>query len=140
VTDPTLEMELMPLPFGDAQAASPELIRRLGKQYAPGEVLFRQGDRSDELFILLHGEVEVFTGTPENATRLAVIHSGQILGEMAHFDDEPRSASCRALGSVHALALDKENFGLIFQLHPKWTVQLVEGLASRLTATLASLS
>lgn len=139
-TDPDLEMELMQLAFGDATNASGELIRRLGKQYRPGELLFKEGDRSAELFILLRGDVEVFTGDGSAASRLAVIPAGQILGEMAHFDDEPRSASCRALGAVHALVLDKENFALIFQLHPKWTIQLVEGLAGRLASTLDAVS
>lgn len=138
--DNELEMELMQLAFGDVESTSPELIRRLGHEYAPGQCLFNEGEHSSELFILLRGEVEVFTGPPGRATRLAVVHAGQILGEMSHFDDQPRSASGRALTPVHALVLDKDNFALIFQLHPKWTILLVEGLASRLTATLQSIA
>ena len=136
MSDPGLEMELMQLAFGDSSSASAELISKLGKTYQPGEALFQEGDHSHELFLLLRGDVEVSS----KGARLAVIPAGQILGEMSHFDAQPRSASCKALGEVHALVLDKESFGLIFQLHPKWTLQLVEGLATRITATLSSLA
>jgi CRP-like cAMP-binding protein len=138
--DPALEMELMQLAFGDVSGASAELVRRLGHEYAVGDILFREGETSSEIFILLRGEVEVFTGPASHSTRLAVVPEGQILGEMSHFDGQPRSASGRALSAVHALVLDKDNFALIFQLHPKWTIQLVEGLAERLTTTLDSFS
>ncbi len=139
MSDSGLEMELMQLAFGDARAASPELINRLGRRYASGELLFREGDRGDELFIVLRGEVEIFSGPTGSTKQLAMIPAGQILGEMSHFDDHPRSASARARGPVDALALDRQNFGLIFQLHPKWTIQLVEGLAHRIDRTLQSL-
>lgn len=140
MSDTSLEMELMQLAFGDAEGASPELIKRLGKTFQAGDLLFKEGDHSSELFILLKGEVEVFTGGSSNENRLAVLPSGQILGEMSHFDRQPRSASCRALREVHALVFDTANFALIFQLHPKWTIQLVEGLAERCCVTLDGLS
>lgn len=137
--DSNLEMELMQLAFGDVDSASQELIQRLGHEYSPGQMIFREGEMSSELFILLRGDVEIFTGPPSRGTRLAVAHEGQILGEMSHFDDHPRSASGRAMTPVHALVLNKDNFALIFQLHPKWTILLVEGLATRLATTLQSL-
>lgn len=136
--DPSLEMELMQLAFGDAKAASGELIRQIGKRFPAGATLFKEGDRSEELFILLRGEVEIFTGLGSHQHRLANLTAGQIFGEMSHFDDQPRSASARALSPVDALALNKENFALIFQLHPKWTIQLVEGLAGRIERTLSA--
>lgn len=127
----SLEMELMQLAFGDGKTASAELIDQVGRHYEAGETLFKEGDRGHELFLLLRGQVEVYTGVES----LAVISGGEILGEMSHFDEQPRSASARARTPVDALCLDRDNFGLIFQLHPKWTIQLVEGLAQRIERT-----
>ena len=66
---------------------------------------------------------------------LAILKSGDILGEMSHFDDAPRSATATAVGTLNILAFGRENFGMIFELHHKWTLYLIQALATRCAGT-----
>jgi len=68
------------------------------KRYFPGDTIAKEGDNSDELFIITDGFVEVLLGErPKSSARVVVsLGSGQIIGEMALLDQGPRSASVRA--------------------------------------------
>ncbi len=69
------------------------------------EMLFRQGDTGDSLFIIISGQVKVFrTGSDGVETVLAHRGPSDSIGEMALLTDEPRSASVRAhfFGDAHA--------------------------------------
>ena len=63
----------------------------------PGEVLFTQGDRSDYVYLVDTGSVELFRERENGAEELiTVIHAGQYFGELGPLLGTPRSASSRA--------------------------------------------
>ena len=67
------------------------------KRLAPGEILFREGDVGDQLYVVLDGRVEIrkdLRVASEDA--LAVMERGDYFGEMALIDRKPRSAAARA--------------------------------------------
>ena len=130
-----LEESLMAVAFGEIKDTSREIFQTLGRRFEDGCYLFREGDDSSELFILLQGAVEISKEVDGGTAVLATLGAEEIFGEMSHFDDEPRSASARAVGDTDALVFSRENFELIFQLHPKWTEKLVVGLSRRLAST-----
>ena len=74
-----------------------------------GEVLFRQGDAADELYVVQSGQLEVFMdgvgGEP-----LRVMLRGGVVGELALLTGEPRSASVRARRDSNLLALSRASF------------------------------
>ena len=80
----------------------------LGKVYKDGEILCREGDRGDHMFIIQRGAVEVVTSSGGRETTLGTLQEGAIIGEMALFEKEPRSATVRAVGEVTALSVDKK--------------------------------
>ena len=82
----------------------------LGKEYADGEVVCRQGARGDALYVVQQGWVHVFREEGGVETLLARLGPGEIFGEMAVFDRRPRSASVRAAGSARVLTVDKRAF------------------------------
>lgn len=65
------------------------------REIAPGELLVKEGDRGDELFIITNGFVEVLLETPRRV--VVNLGRGQITGEMALVDGGPRSATLRAI-------------------------------------------
>ena len=81
----------------------------------PGQMLIVEGAADDWLMLLLKGTVDVgkrleHEGEREERgdnTRLAVLRTGAVLGEMSMFDGEPRYASCWALGEVEAAVMDR---------------------------------
>ncbi|MEN6543818.1 cyclic nucleotide-binding domain-containing protein [Parvibaculum sp.] len=101
--------------------------------YLPGERIVREGEAGDKLFIVLSGEVVVRKQTEDGAERdLARLTSGELFGEMALFDEEPRSASVIALTDADFLALERDHFlSLAFQ-RPDIPMQVCKVLVSRL--------
>ena len=132
-----IEMELMEFAFGEILDSSKEIFGKLGMAFKDGQIVFHEGTGGNELYILLSGAIEIVAGCDsDEETVIAVLESGEIFGEMSHFDDAVRSATARSKGDSRLLAFSRENFSLIFQLHPKWTTRLIDGLAERIRRTL----
>ena len=90
-------------------------VQLFEKSYAPGEVVFREGDPGKGLFVVLDGEVEVLRETPRGEQRLAMLGPGAAFGELALIDDLPRSATARALDSSRLLILYRSHFEALVQ-------------------------
>jgi CRP-like cAMP-binding protein len=82
----------------------------LGKLYEDGDVIVRQGDEGDCMFVIQAGEVEILQEGESGEVRLAVLEAGDFFGEMAIFDRVVRSATVRALGEARLLTIDKKTF------------------------------
>jgi EAL domain-containing protein (putative c-di-GMP-specific phosphodiesterase class I) len=64
--------------------------------YPPGTHIFREGDAPDAAYVVDRGRVEVYTEHNGQKLILNYLGPGDLLGEMAVIDREPRSASARA--------------------------------------------
>ncbi len=103
------------------------------KTFGSGEYICYEGQPGDEMYIILRGSVGIYI---ENAvgtqTEAARIMAGDFFGEMAVFDNMPRSASCIALEDVICVALDKSKMVRFFELCPDLTLKLVENMSGRI--------
>ena len=105
----------------------------LGKLYADGEVIVRQGDTGDCMFTLQEGRLEVLTEQPGRGTvRIGIMEQGAIFGEMAIFEKEVRSATVRALGPARVLTIDKRTFLSRVQEDPSLAFNLVRMMSQRI--------
>jgi uncharacterized membrane protein len=98
--------------FSDEQRAS--LADRLVERpFAPGQPIFAKGDRGATMFIVLSGAVEIYL-PPERAggerVILKLVHAGDHFGELALFDEKPRSAGAVAREETLLLELTREAF------------------------------
>jgi hypothetical protein len=134
-----LEEKLMQVAFSEIRETSPEIFQKLGRTFQDGEVLFREGERSTELVMIVAGTCKITKGHGPDEKVLAYLRSGEILGEMSHFDDQPRSATATAVGELSVLWMTRENFGMVFELHHKWTLYLLTALARRIHSTFGRL-
>ncbi len=81
------------------------------RSYAADEVVFREGDAGDALFVLAQGEVDVVSRAPSGEDRpLATLGPPHAFGEMSLIDREVRSATVRARTDCDALQLGAESF------------------------------
>jgi hypothetical protein len=97
-------VEAPPLP---EQPAKGELTRRT---LQPDEFLFNEGDAGDEAFMIESGEIEISIKSAERVIVLATLGRGQIIGEMALVDDQPRMASARATAETKLSVIPQEAF------------------------------
>jgi CRP/FNR family transcriptional regulator len=104
----------------------------LGKVYQDGEVIIRQGEVGDCMYVIQEGQVEVIVEQDGEEVRLAVRGEGDFFGEMAIFDHEVRSATIRASGQVRVLTVDRRNFLRRIQADPSLAFQIVEVMSRRI--------
>jgi CRP/FNR family cyclic AMP-dependent transcriptional regulator len=103
----------------------------LGKVYQDGEIIVRQGDPGDSMFVVQSGQVQVLAERDGEETLLNVVREGELLGEMAIFDQKPRSATLRALGETKILTIDKKNFMRRINEDPTIAFRIVETMSQR---------
>lgn len=104
----------------------------LGRVYEDGEVLVRQGEKGDCMYVIQEGEVEVLREERGTETRLAVRGEGEFIGEMAIFEQTVRSATVRALGQARILTIDKKNFLRRVHEDPSLAYRMVQTMSRRI--------
>ncbi len=104
----------------------------LGKTYANGEIIVRQGDSGDCMFAIQKGQIEVVRRGKDGEVRVATLEEGEIFGEMAIFEREVRSATVRALGEARVLTVDKKTFLRRVQEDPSLAFNLVRMMSRRI--------
>jgi len=97
-------------------------------QLAPGEALFREGDKRDLAYVLLEGEVEIRLGNYVVETA----QPGALIGEMALIDDSPRAAGAVAKTAAKLAKIDKRRFLFLIQQTPNFAIHVMKGLADRI--------
>jgi CRP-like cAMP-binding protein len=102
--------------------------------YPDNTMIFSEGEDGSELFIIQSGNVKITKIVNDNEVLLATLSPGDIFGEMALLNNEPRSASAIAGGETKMMAVNKNNFVKMVQKEPKMTTRLTTLLAERIWA------
>jgi sulfonate transport system permease protein len=110
------------MPF---QVVSEEMLRRVSKlsrreRYRPGEVLYRVGDRSDDVYIMVSGKVEHALGLGSGARTLnQTMQEGDVFGWAALLKDQPaRLASTTCLEKAEVVRIDGKDLIKLFAADP----------------------
>lgn len=103
----------------------------LGKVYLDGDVIIRQGEVGDCMYVIQEGQAEVVLESKGQEILLTVQDTGDFFGEMALFDKDVRSATVRALGDTKVLTVDKKNLMRRFLEDPSLAFRLVETMSKR---------
>ena len=106
-------------------------VTDLGKVYEDGEIVFKQGEVADCIYIILDGEVEVIYEKDGKEIQLNKLGPGEFLGEMAIIERHTRSATVRALGQVHVLTVDKKTF-LRRMEDPSMCLRILQKMSKRI--------
>ena len=95
-----------------------------------GEVIVAEGEQRSDFFVIVEGEVEVFSGTADGHSVSAILRAGEHFGEYALFADVPYQASYRAATAVGLLVLDEPTFDRLTNSH-QTVARYVEQMGSR---------
>jgi CRP/FNR family cyclic AMP-dependent transcriptional regulator len=107
-------------------------IGTLGKMYNSGDLIFREGEKGDCMFVIQSGEVEIVKECDGKQIPIAVRSNGDFFGEEALFVRDVREASVRARGNVQVLTIDKRNLLRRLQDDPSLAFRVIETLSQRL--------
>ena len=97
-------------------------------QLAPGDSLFREGEKGEKMYVLLEGEMEILLGD----FVLETVRQGALIGEMALIDDSPRTASAVAKTPCRLAEIDRRRFHFLVQQTPHFATHVMKTLADRL--------
>ncbi|MBC7397596.1 MAG: Crp/Fnr family transcriptional regulator [Bdellovibrionales bacterium] len=104
-------------------------------QLKPHEVLFEEGDQSQNLYFLKKGIIRIFKRKAEGNIEIETIRQGQVIGEMAFFDGQPRSASAEALTTCDLIEMSRTALDEALSKFPDWLVALTKTVSTRLRAS-----
>lgn len=107
------------------------------KRYEKGETLFREGDKPDALFLIRSGTVSVQRSVKNRSgeaevIELAKVGENELIGEMAFFDRQERSASAVALTEVEAVCLDFESLDKVYLAVPDYLKMVMATIVGRM--------
>jgi len=103
------------------------------QRYPKGAPMFVEGEQSDRVLAILDGRVKVSLVTADGKeVLLAVRGPGDILGELAFIDGEPRSATATALDPVSSVVVSAADFTRFLESHPRVALLLLRMVSRRL--------
>lgn len=110
---------------------------------AERDVAFRQGDKGDFAYLVLSGEMAVEVETQWGQVRVALMHAGDLVGEIAAFAPLQRTATVQATTVSRLLRLDQSVICGLIAEHPEVAMAVIGNLGERLqnlNATIATLT
>ena len=115
-------------------------IGELGKSYEDGEIVIREGEKGDCMFVIQSGKVEIFRTTENGEVILRTAGQNEFFGEMALVENDVRSASARAVGKARILHVDKRTFMRRVHEDPSLAYRIMESLSHEIRRLAAKVS
>ncbi len=109
-----------------------EPLDRFARDFAPGVVLFEEGQPGDYMYVVQRGEVEIRRQVGETERVLAVLPPGEFFGEMAILNGRPRSATAVVKTDARLLVIEGKTFEAMLRAKPEIALRIIRALATRL--------
>lgn len=104
-------------------------------QLNDGDLLFQEGELSNEMYVVVEGEVTVSKHSGRGEIPLATLKRGDFVGEMSLLESLPRSATARAKGSTKLLVIHPGGFLLKIRRDPTFAFEMLQSLSRRIRLT-----
>ena len=103
----------------------------LGKVYQAHDVIVRQGEVGNCMYVIQSGQVELIKDSEGHEIFLGELGDGDFFGEMELFGKEPRAATVRALSEVRVLTVDQKLLLRRIQEDPSLGFRIMQKLSNR---------
>lgn len=107
-------------------------VEALGKLYHDGDVIVRQGEMGNCMYVIQEGQAEVLQRKEDKEYCLGILKEGDCFGEMALFEKQNRSATVRALGDIRVLTLEKTSFLRRVHEDPSLAFKILQTMSARI--------
>lgn len=121
-----------------APAAAAQTNKKSGmRTFKQGETIFKKDEPADSLFIIQKGQIRLFLPKGRGFVELAILRTGEVIGEMGYFDEKAtrRSCSAEALTTVEVIEISYLAFGKTMEGLNPWFKTIINTLADRLRKT-----
>ena len=106
-----------------------DALDRFARDFAPGTVLFEEGQPGDYMYVVQSGEVEIRRQVGETERVLAVLPAGEFFGEMAILNGRPRSATAVVRTTARLLVIEGRTFEAMLRARPEIAMRIIKSLA-----------
>ena len=106
--------------------ADDQLFARFGKTCEPGEVLFREGEHGEEMYVLQEGAIRITKAVKGEEKTLALLGPGEFFGEMAILNAKPRTATAVVEQQAKVLVLGAKAFERMVVSNAEIAVRLIK--------------
>lgn len=107
-------------------------FKKFGRNFPKGSVLFRDGERSKEMYVIHNGKVKITKQIGDIEKTLAVLGPGEFLGEMATLLDKPRSATAEAAEDSLLIVIEPHTVENMISENTNIAIKIIKKLAGRL--------
>src|SRR5580704_1363376 len=108
------------------------LFSRFGREARAGEVLFREGESGEEMFVIQSGSVRVTKCVAGHERPLATLGRGEFIGEMAILNEKPRTATATVVEDAKLLVIGAKTLEMMISKNSEIALRLIKKLARRL--------
>lgn len=107
------------------------------RTYKPGDILFNENDPANSLFIIQSGQIRLYRPKGRGFIEIAILRSGEVIGEMAYFDEKTtrRSCSAAAIVTTEVIEISFTAFEQTMKGLNPWFKTIINTLADRLRKT-----
>lgn len=120
----------------DDEAQQALLAQMSSSRLERGDILFREGDQGDTLYVIGEGKVKLGrTSSDGRENLIAILGPGEMFGELSLFDPGPRTMTATAVAETQLMGLGNESLTTLLSGRPEVSKALLASLAKRLRRT-----
>lgn len=105
---------------------------KFGVEYSPNAIIFCEFEPGNEFYFIQSGQVRIVKLINNREKTIDVLTTGDVFGEMAILEEEPRSASAVAMDHVKLLKFHRDNFDALLQGNPQLAYKLLVIFSKRI--------
>ena len=111
-------------------------IEKCINEYGVGDVIFEEGSKGRELYVVLDGQVEIAKINGASKTVIITLGKGEFFGEMAVIDGSSRSATAIAASeNTRVMRINHARFVYLVSQQPAFALMIMDALSKRLRAS-----
>lgn len=107
-------------------------IRKHEVKYKEGDIIFKEGDITKEMYFILEGQVKIIKIVHNEIQNLGYLNKGDFFGEMSTFTDQKRTATVVAHKNCILLEINAESFQTMIEQASEFGLKVVKTLCTRL--------
>ncbi|MDW8307258.1 MAG: Crp/Fnr family transcriptional regulator [Leptospiraceae bacterium] len=108
------------------------LFQKFGKQFNANDIIFCEFEPGNDFYLIQSGRVKISKIVRDKEKTMDILGPGDIFGEMAILEEQPRSATAIALDTVQVLHFNRENFVTLMTSQPQLAHKLLVIFARRI--------
>lgn len=101
------------------------LFSKFGKQFNPNQIIFCEFEPGNDFYLIQSGKVKISKIVKDKEKTMDILGSGDIFGEMAILEEQPRSATASAVDTVQVLHFNRDNFVSLMTSQPQLAHKLL---------------